>query len=108
MTRKILSLTAVLLLGACSSSCGDKFEDLNAHILRSAQSVYSERSLGELSADDAFAYQEQIEEAYTLLSDGSSLCESAEERANDKFDAAEGVLGGVDSALETIEESKGE
>ena len=108
MTRELLILTSVLLLGACSSSCSDKFEDLNAHLLESAQSVYSERSLGALSADKAFMYQEEIEEAYALFSDGSALCESNEERAEDKFESAEELLDGLDSTLDNIEESKGE
>ena len=104
MNRKILLfLSAVVLLGACSASCGDRFVYVNDHVLDTAQSVYELRSSGNLSVDKAFGYQGEIEKAYILLGEGSDLCECDEEAAADKFDQAEAVLDSVDDSLQHIE-----
>jgi len=99
MARKIIILASVLLLGACSLSCSDRFENANNHILDTAQSVYELRSLGEVTAEVALQYQMQIENAYKATHDGSAQCESNEQAAKDSFKKAEAVLEVIDNQL---------
>ena len=109
MARKIIILASILLLGACSLSCSDRFENANNHILDTAQSVYELRSLGKVTAEGAFQYQMQIENAYKATHDGNAQCESDEAVAQESFEKAEDILEVIDSELsinETLEISE--
>ncbi len=99
MARKIWILVSLLMLGACSLSCSDRFENANQHILDTAQSVYESQSLGEVTTDKAFQYKTQIENAYKATYDGSILCESDEKAAENCFEEAEDILDAIDNVL---------
>lgn len=99
MTREIMFLASMLILGACSLSCSDRFENANEHILNTAQSVYELGSLGQSTAYKALLYRGQIESAYKSINDGSALCESNEEAAKNSFEKAEDILDAIDDDL---------
>jgi|GEM_PF-2057847 len=103
MIKKIVLLASVVILGACSISCSDKFTNANEHILNTAQSVYELRLAGEVKADKALLYQSEIENAYKYTSDGSVLCDSNEDAAKDKFEDAEDILNAIDNQLSVNE-----
>jgi hypothetical protein len=86
----------MLILGACSQSCSDRFENANEHILDTAQSVYKLRSLDKITDDKVFKYRGQIENAYEFTNNGSALCESNEDDAEASFEKAEDILDAID------------
>lgn len=104
MIRNIILLAAVFSLGACSMTCSGKFENANEHVLETAQYVYKARSDGEINADQAGIYQEEIESAYTLTEEGSVLCDSNAAAAAEKFEQSEDILDAIDDALDVLED----
>ena len=108
MSKKILYLApVVVLLGACSASCSDRFAEANDHVLDTAQIVYESRMSGNITADAAYGYQDRLENAYGLIGEGSALCDSDEAAAEETFEEAEGLLDAVEDEIEAFE-SKGE
>ena len=99
MTRKYLIFSAALMLGACSISCSDRFTDTNEHLLDTAQIVYETYNNGKTNTEEAFGYQDLVENAYKLTVDGSVLCEIDEVAAVDKFEEANDILDAVEDAL---------
>ena len=99
MTKNLLVLGSVFLLGACAYTCSGQFEDANKHLLTTAESVYAARSSGSITTEESMSYQLRIEDAYTDVSEGSALCDTDEEAAAAKFDEAEDALDAIDNEL---------
>ncbi len=99
MIRKILLLVSLVMLGACSLSCSDRFGRANLHVLDTAQSVYKSYSLGNVTDSKLAEYKMQIENAYRSVGEGSELCESSEDSALESFQSAENILLAIDTEL---------
>ncbi len=99
MTRKIAAITSVFILGACSISCSDRFESANNHIIDTVQIVYELKGHEKINNDNALIYQNQIDNAFDYIKNGSALCESDENMAKASFDKAESLLNEIDNTL---------
>lgn len=106
MIRKTAIIASIFILGACSLSCSDRFMDTNAQLIDTARIVYKHRSFGDITEEEAFRYQKEVEEAYAYTVDGSVLCDVDAQGAADKFEAAQDILDAIGDALGANGDSK--